>query len=110
MLFSRIDARPKTRRIEIESTEIGMDAATVSPALSPTYTVTAPKMIPKIAPRISARADSSLGLSSADTKGRKVVVVVAIRRNLLANQVKGCTGVYQCSLWERFRVFLLISS
>jgi hypothetical protein len=42
-------------------------------------------MIPKIDPRISARTDSSLGASSADTKGRKVVVVVAIRQNLLAN-------------------------
>src|ERR1700751_3722098 len=109
MLFSRMDSlsigRPilrknqmAYRKIEIESTEMGIEAATVSPAFNPTYTVTAPKMIPKTDPRISARADSSLGLSSADTKGRKVVVVVAIRQNLLANQVKGCTGVYQCSL------------
>ena len=42
-------------------------------------------MIPKIDPRTSARTDNSLGLSSADTNGRKVVVVVAIRQNLLAN-------------------------
>jgi hypothetical protein len=109
MLFSRIDARPKTLRIEIESTEMGIEAATVSPAFSPTYTVTAPKMIPKIEPRISARADSSFGLSSVDTNGRKVVVVVAIRQNLLANQVKGCTGVYQRSLKKRFRVLLSVS-
>src|SRR5580658_1472108 len=95
MLFSRIDARPNARRIEIDSTEIGMLAATVRPARSPTYTVTAPKMIPKIAPRISARTESSLGLSSADTNGRKVVVVVAIRRNLLATKSKAapeCTS------------------
>src|SRR5215469_13865715 len=88
MLFSRIEARPNARKIEIDSTEIGMLAATVRPARRPTYTVTAPKMIPKIAPRISARAESSLGLSSADTKGLKVVVDVAIRENLLANKLK----------------------
>ncbi len=36
MLFSRIEARPKARRIEIDRTEIGMEAATVSPARRPT--------------------------------------------------------------------------
>ena len=51
MLFSRMLARPKARRMEIESTEIGMLAATVNPARSPTYTVTAPKSTPKTAPR-----------------------------------------------------------
>jgi hypothetical protein len=36
MLFSRIDDLPKARRMEMESTEIGIDAATVNPAFSPT--------------------------------------------------------------------------
>ncbi len=36
MLFSRMEARPKTRRILMESTEMGMEAATVSPARRPT--------------------------------------------------------------------------
>ena len=36
MLFSRMLARPKARRMEIDSTEMGMLAATVSPARSPT--------------------------------------------------------------------------
>ena len=36
MLFSRMDAFPKARRIEMDNTEIGMLAATVSPARSPT--------------------------------------------------------------------------
>ena len=36
MLFSRIDARPKARRMLMESTEMGIEAATVRPALSPT--------------------------------------------------------------------------
>jgi hypothetical protein len=36
MLFSRIEALPKARRMEMERTEIGMDAATVRPARRPT--------------------------------------------------------------------------
>jgi hypothetical protein len=36
MLFSRMDERPSARRRLIESTAIGMDAATVRPARSPT--------------------------------------------------------------------------
>ena len=36
MLFSRMLALPKARRIEIDSTEIGMEAATVRPARRPT--------------------------------------------------------------------------
>jgi hypothetical protein len=34
MLFSRIVARPKARKIVIESTAMGMDALTVSPTFS----------------------------------------------------------------------------
>jgi hypothetical protein len=36
MLFSRMLDLPKARRIEIERTEMGMEAATVRPALNPT--------------------------------------------------------------------------
>ena len=36
MLFSRMVARPKARRMLMERTEIGIDAATVSPARRPT--------------------------------------------------------------------------
>jgi hypothetical protein len=36
MLFSRIEARPKARRMLMESTAMGMEAATVSPARRPT--------------------------------------------------------------------------
>jgi hypothetical protein len=36
MLFSRMLALPNARKIEMESTEIGILAATVSPARSPT--------------------------------------------------------------------------
>ena len=36
MTFSRMELRPKARRMLIDSTAMGMDAATVSPALRPT--------------------------------------------------------------------------
>ena len=36
MLFSRMLALPKARRMEMERTEMGMDAATVRPARRPT--------------------------------------------------------------------------
>src|SRR6266849_7917492 len=67
MLFSRMVERPKARRILMESTEMGIEAETVSPARRPTYTVTAPKRSPKSAPRITARMVNSFRLSSADT-------------------------------------------
>ena len=69
ILFSRMLALPKARRMEMESTEMGMLAATVKPARSPTYTVTAPKSTPKIAPSSRARKVSSGRESSAGTKG-----------------------------------------
>ena len=61
MLFSRIEARPNARRMLIDNTEIGIDAATVSPARRPTYTVTAPKMMPKTEPSNNARTVNSGG-------------------------------------------------
>src|SRR5713101_9136151 len=66
MLFSRMVERPKARRMLMESTEMGIEAETVSPARKPTYTVTAPKSNPKSAPRIRARMVNFFGLSSAD--------------------------------------------
>ena len=36
ILFSRIEARPKARRMLMESTAMGIDAATVRPARKPT--------------------------------------------------------------------------
>ena len=36
ILFSRMEARPKARRMLIDSTAIGIEAATVSPARRPT--------------------------------------------------------------------------
>ncbi len=36
MLFSRIEARPSARSTLMESTDIGIEAATVSPARKPT--------------------------------------------------------------------------
>src|ERR1700733_8903854 len=59
MLFSRIVDLPKARKIEIERTEIGIDADSVRPARSPTYGDTAPNNAPKIAPRITARQVNS---------------------------------------------------
>src|ERR1700730_1863936 len=70
MLFSRIVERPNARRMLIDSTEIGIDADTLSPARTPTYTVTAPNSKPNSAPRTTARTVNSLSVSSADTKVR----------------------------------------
>ncbi len=53
----------------MESTAMGMDAATVSPARRPTYTVTAPKMIPKMPPKKSERKVSSWGFSVGEMYG-----------------------------------------
>src|ERR1700734_2944870 len=100
MLFSRMLALPKARRIEMERTEIGMDAATVRPARRPTYTVTAPKRTPKIAPRMSARAESSGRVSVVETKGLKVGLVgvdvaMIVRLPRWSSLVFGFDGVYQ---------------
>ena len=61
MLFSRMEARPNARRMLMDSTEMGIDAATVRPARRPTYTVTAPNMMPKMEPSSSARKVNSGG-------------------------------------------------
>ena len=69
ILFSRIEARPSARSTLIDSTEIGIDAATVSPARSPTYTVTAPNKIPNSDPSRIARKVNSGRVSFAGMKG-----------------------------------------
>jgi len=56
-------------KILIESTAMGIDAATVRPARRPTYTVTPPKTTPKKHPNRMARKVSSRGFSSGETKG-----------------------------------------
>jgi hypothetical protein len=53
----------------MESTAMGMEAATVRPARRPTYTVTAPKTMPKIEPRKRARKVNSRRFSLGETKG-----------------------------------------
>src|SRR6185503_9479145 len=89
MLFSRIDARPNARRILIDSTEIGMEAATVSPARRPTYTVTAPKMMPKIDPSTSARTVNSGGCWSGGTNDW--------------NSAKGASCIFESKLPENLK-------
>src|SRR5438045_9798658 len=69
ILFSRMVARPKARRILIESTAMGIDGETVRPARGPTYTVTPPKRIPNIDPRSSARGGNSLSFVAEGTYG-----------------------------------------
>ena len=72
MLFSRMEAFPNALRIEMDKTEIGIDAATVNPARNPTYTVTAPNTTAKKPPSKSARKVNSGRESEAGTKGLKV--------------------------------------
>src|SRR6266852_4450038 len=67
MLFSRMVDRPNARRMLIDSTEIGIDADTVSPARNPTYTVTAPNSSPNSAPSSTALSVNSAGLSPVGT-------------------------------------------
>ena len=67
MLFSRIVERPNARRMLMDSTAMGMDAETVSPARNPTYTVTAPNSSPNSAPSRTARSENSVRLSSLGT-------------------------------------------
>src|ERR1700757_2435345 len=69
MLFSRIVERPNARRMLMDSTEIGIDADTVSPARNPTYTVTAPKSNPNSPPSSTARNENSASLCSVGTYG-----------------------------------------
>src|ERR1700739_1899091 len=70
MLFSRMVDRPNARRMEIESTAIGIDGETARPARRPTHTDTAPNKMPKSEPRITARQLNSVSTVDASTYGR----------------------------------------
>src|SRR5258708_15971023 len=48
ILFSRIEDLPNARRMEIDSTEIGIAPQTVHPPRTPTYTTPAPTSTPPI--------------------------------------------------------------
>jgi hypothetical protein len=69
MLFSRMLALPRARRMLMESTAIGIEADTVNPARKPTYTVTAPNKTPNSPPKITALNVNSGLISSAGTYG-----------------------------------------
>src|SRR5207302_10357323 len=69
MLFSRIDVRPRARKIVIESTAIGMEELTVSPILRARYTLEALKINPSSTPRMRARGVSSAGKGVAGQYG-----------------------------------------
>src|SRR5207247_11277392 len=69
MLFSRIEVRPRARKIVIERTAIGMEELTVSPILRARYTLDALKMSPSATPTIRARAVSSGGDWAACAQG-----------------------------------------
>src|SRR5262245_10717052 len=75
MLFSRMVARPRARKIVIDRTAMGIEALTVRPIFSARYTLEAPKMIPSSAPRTSERTVSSAGASDAGTYGWKSAIV-----------------------------------
>src|SRR5579864_4383251 len=93
MLFSRMVERPNARRIEIDSTEIGIDADTVSPARSPTYTETAPNKIPNSDPRITARQLNSVSVVDASTYGRNSEAGAVEFQSLVAkNHLRNRTG------------------
>src|SRR5229473_21666 len=68
MLFSRIVDLPNARRMEIDSTEMGIDAETVSPARNPTYTDTAPNKMPNNEPKITARQLNSVIVLDVSTQ------------------------------------------
>src|SRR5690348_16090309 len=70
MLFSRTVALPNARRMLMDSTAIGIDAETVSPARKPTYTVIAPKKSPAKIPRTIARVVNSGIIFSEGMYGR----------------------------------------
>ena len=66
MLFSRMVEPPSFFSKEMERTAMGIDAETVSPALSAGYTVDAPKMSPNMAPTMTALGvNSAIRVSSA---------------------------------------------
>src|SRR5437773_10050277 len=69
MLFSRIEVRPRARKIVIESTAMGMEELTVSPILSARYTLEALQINPSTTPRMRARGVRSAGKRVAGLYG-----------------------------------------
>src|SRR6266540_7526535 len=97
MLFSRIDARPRARKIVIESTAMGIDALTVSPILRARYTFDAPKISPSSTPSVSARGVSSAGVCEAGTYGWWLVISRRIcARNRAGVQAAESAGGRTC--------------
>src|SRR5262245_47873917 len=78
MLFSRIVDFPQRLNTAMASTAIGIEAETVSPALSARHTFAAPKMMPKIAPRTIAFRENSGNTCVAGTNGWKLLLVSAM--------------------------------
>ncbi|MNL51219.1 hypothetical protein D3C87_1742980 [compost metagenome] len=66
MLFSRMVARPNTRKMVMARTAMGMLALTVMPTLRARYTDEAAKTMPSTAPSNSARKVSSGGCSCGE--------------------------------------------
>src|SRR6185436_20530496 len=73
MLFSRMVALPKKRKMVIDRTAMGIDAETVSPTLSARYTEEAAKTTPRTEPRTTARSVSSAGVLLALMYGENVL-------------------------------------
>src|SRR2546422_1061059 len=69
MLFSRIDVRPRARKIVIESTAMGMEELTVSPILGARYPLEAMKIRPSTPPRRGAGGVSGAGRCAAGMWG-----------------------------------------
>src|SRR5688572_9626708 len=72
MLFSRMVEPPSRFRTEIDSTAIGIEAATVRPARSPRYTVEAPNRTPNNTPMMMALGVNSAGAWLVGTNGWNV--------------------------------------
>jgi hypothetical protein len=71
MLFSRIVDLPSFLKTAMESTAIGTEAETVSPARRARYTVAAPKITPKTMPSRIAFSENSAISWSAGMYGLK---------------------------------------
>src|SRR5271156_369487 len=75
MLFSRMVDLPNARSTVMDSTAMGIEAETVSPARNPTYTVTAPNSTPNSIPKTIVFSVNSASDCSGPTYGRKSLPV-----------------------------------
>ena len=89
----------------MDSTAIGMDADTVSPARSARYTVDAPKITPRIAPRMMARTVNSGMIVLSDTNGWNgllsagaLMALVRCRVGLAESEAQSCSPEQQETL------------